>query len=412
MLPARADSELGQAIVGGKADVFVRYRFEYVSDAVPQLKNAYASTLRTALGYRSGSYHNLSFYLQLEDVRVLGNELFNDGGANGVMDRAVVVDPQGTEINQATLHFGGAPKTLLTVGRQEITHREPPFNRFLGNVAFRQNWQTYDAVRAVNLAVPHTLIDYAYIWNVNRIFGEDNTLPDAADFHMRSHALSLLYSGFASAKVEPYAYLLDFKDTPSKRFSTATYGLRVDGDAAILPKTKLLYAAEFAQQTDYADNPNDIDVNYLHAELGTSYAVGAALEAVSLKLSYELLAGDGGAQAFQTPLGTNHAFQGFADRFLVTPGDGIRDYYLTLGAKFFGAQLLAVYHHFTSDKDRYDYGREWNYVLEKSVLKNLLAGMQYADYRADRNVLNVSRNTASGQAFDLAKFWVYLQYRY
>ena len=33
-------------------------------------------------------------------------------------------------------------------------------------------------------------------------------------------------------------------------------------------------------------------------------------------------------------------------------------------------------------------------------------------YDADRNPTNVARNSATGQAFDLTKFWAYLQYRY
>jgi hypothetical protein len=36
-------------------------------------------------------------------------------------------------------------------------------------------------------------------------------------------------------------------------------------------------------------------------------------------------------------------------------------------------------------------------------------GLKYADYQADRNALNVARNTTAGQAFDLNKFWVWVQ---
>ena len=47
------------------------------------LKDVYANTLRTALGYSTGLFHGLGAYLQLEDVRALGDDTFNDGGANG-----------------------------------------------------------------------------------------------------------------------------------------------------------------------------------------------------------------------------------------------------------------------------------------------------------------------------------------
>jgi len=60
------------------------------------------------------------------------------------------------------------------------------------------------------------------------------------------------------------------------------------------------------------------------------------------------------ARAFQTPLGTNHAFQGWADRFLITPGDGIEDLFVTLSVKFLGANFVAMWHDFSSSNDDYD----------------------------------------------------------
>ncbi|MDD5034487.1 MAG: hypothetical protein PHE55_06980 [Methylococcaceae bacterium] len=117
-----------------------------------------------------------------------------------------------------------------------------------------------------------------------------------------------------------------------------------------------------------------------------------------------------GDLARQTPLGTNHAFQGFADRFLVTPGDGIQDHFVTLSAKFSGVQLSAVYHRFLSDRDGYSYGYEWDLHAERPLGDQMLAGFKWADYHADRNAMNVARNSAAGQAFDLTRFWAYLQY--
>jgi hypothetical protein len=136
------------------------------------------------------------------------------------------------------------------------------------------------------------------------------------------------------------------------------------------------------------------------------------LESVGLKYDYERLKGDGGVKAFQTPLGTNHAFQGFADRFLVTPGDGIQDHFVTLSAKISGFQFSANYHRFVSDRDNYTYGEEWNVLAERPFSNHFLVGLKWADYHADRNAMNISRNLATGQAFDLTRFWVYLQFSY
>ena len=113
-----AATSLWQAIQSGKPDLYMRYRFEHVDDAqLPVVEDAYANTLRTALGYSTGLFHGLGAYLQLEDVRALGDDTFNDGGANGIANRAVVVDPEGTEINQANLRYRGLARTTVTLGR-------------------------------------------------------------------------------------------------------------------------------------------------------------------------------------------------------------------------------------------------------------------------------------------------------
>ena len=40
-------------------------------------------------------------------------------------------------------------------------------------------------------------------------------------------------------------------------------------------------------------------------------------------------------KGFTTPLATLHKFQGFADKFLTTPANGIRDTYIELATKRF-----------------------------------------------------------------------------
>ena len=408
---AMGDS-LVESLIHGTPDLFLRYRYERVDDGNPDLKRAQASTLRTAFGYQTGTFYGFSAYGQFEDVHAIGEDRYNDGGTNQVKDRAIVVDPEGSEINQAFLRLSAIPRTVITYGRQEITQRQAPLHRFVGNVLFRQNFQSFDAFRLINLTLPQTTIDYAYVWNVNRIFGEDNPLPNASDFPMRSHLINAQYGGLGFAKIEGYGYLLDFDAETAQHFSTTTLGLRLQGDYVLTPKTKINYAVEVANQRDYAGNPNRADVNYTAVELGLSHALGNVVESVALKLNVERLGGKGNAEAFQTPLGTNHAFQGFADRFLVTPSDGIRDSSASAGIKAFGAQFSTTYHVFHSDRGRYRYGSEWDVLAERVFAKNFLAGVKYADYRADGNLENVSRNTISEQAFDLTKLWVYVQCKF
>jgi hypothetical protein len=414
--PARAD-DLWQALSEGKVDLYLRYRFEHVEDdQVPTVDDANANTLRTALGYRTGVFYGFGGYVQFEDVRAIGNELYNDGGTNGIIDRAIVVDPQGTEVNQAYLGFTGLPDTELRAGRQEIAHRPDPLHRYLGNILWRQNWQSFDAFRAVSEPLPALSIDYAYLWNVNRIFGEDNPLPDRSDFPMDSHAIKLNYDGLEWIALESFVYLLDFDNVDSEFLSTATYGGRAQGGPALGSSgTNLLYTAEFASQTDYGENPNGIDVNYYLGELGIGRTFdSSAIPSLEVKLSYEVLEGDG-VSAFQTPLGTNHAFQGWADRFLLTPSDGIEDIYGTLSAGAFGAKLMLIYHDLSASNEDYEYGTEWDAVLSKTFAEHYTIGLKYAAYDADQNALNLARNGANSagkQAFDLHKAWAWIDMKF
>jgi len=423
-ISAQAD-DFWNALTGGKPDLFVRYRYEQVNDGKPATRNAYANTVRTALGYRTGLYHGFGAYLQMQDVRVLADgNLFNDGGSNGVTGRAVIVDPENTELHQYVLRYRGLPKTTLMLGRQEITYRKAPFHRFVGNVLWRDNWQSYDGLRLVSNYLPATKIDYAYIWEVNRIFGEDNPLPDRAHFRVAGHLLNIHYSGFQFGTIEPYVYLLDFESSvlSTRNLSSATYGARFQGARPWVGQAaKVLYAAEFAHQTDYGSNPFNVDNNYYLLELGLSKAfTGSPIQSVTLKGDIEVLEGEGtvasgtlkGNGAFQTPLGTNHAFQGWADRFLVTPADGVVDLYGTLAVKVLGSKLVGVYHDFSSDHGDYDYGTEWDAMLTHTFKTHYTVGVKYAAYEADQNATNLARNKAGGQIYDLDKLWAWVQIKF
>ncbi len=101
------------------------------------------------------------------------------------------------------------------------------------------------------------------------------------------------------------------------------------------------------------DNPNNYSADYylLEGALTTAGITG--------KLGYELLEGNS-VQAFQTPLGTLHAFQGWADKFLATPSDGIEDLYFSFATKIRGTNVSLIYHRFNPEAGGPDYGSEWD----------------------------------------------------
>jgi hypothetical protein len=391
--PAGAES-LAEALTGGKASLQLRYRFEHVEQEGFR-HNADASILRTQLGYATGGYYGFDGFLQFEDVRVLGDEHFNDT-LNGLTIYPVVADPESTEINQAYLGYKGIPGTSLKLGRQFLAYDN---HRFIGDVGWRQNQQTFDGFTAVNTSLPGTTVSYAFLENANRIFGERSA---AGDVEMKSNLLNVAYRGLPFGSIVGYGYLLDFepREPIAVTASNQTFGLRFDGGVKI-GGPKLLYTAEYAKQSDYADGAATVDADYGYGMLGVDVA------GVQVKLHYEKLSGDG-TYALQTPFATLHAFNGWADKFLVTPADGLVDGFVSVGGKISAVNLLAVYHLFESDNLGYAYGSELDLLASWKVNKLLTLLVKYADYQGDKNATNVTRNGAAGgaPAVDLAKYWL------
>jgi hypothetical protein len=92
--------------------------------------------------------------------------------------------------------------------------------------------------------------------------------------------------------------------------------------------------------------------------------------------------------SFQTPLSSVFKFQGWADKFTVTPPDGIRDAYASLGYSWKalgplrGVSLQAAYHRYESDRLVRRYGDEIN-LLASGKLGNTLLSVRYAEYYAN-----------------------------
>jgi hypothetical protein len=386
-----ADDSFYDALTGGKVSFSARLRYESVEQD-NALKDADAVTLRTTLGYKTGDFHGFGAFLELEDVSDLGGD-YEEYPQTAVKKYSVIADPNGTEVNQAYLSYNGYG-TEVKLGRQELTYRDAPFHRFIGNVLWRQNHQSFDAVSLSNSSIKDLKLSYAYINKVNTIFGDDLTagLIDNGVIDMDSHLFNVQYTGWSLGKLEAYSYLLDYEDAADNNTnSTATYGLRLSGARPVNEDLSAVYTAEYATQDEYADGKMDRQDYYL-LELGGKYQGWLA------KLSYEVQEGDG-TYSFKTPLGTNHAFQGWADVFLTTPNQGLKDTYFTVVGNVAGAKLIAVYHDFETDKDSLDAGNEFDVMLQKTFMQHYTLGISYADYNADKEF---------GGA-DTDKFWLYGQ---
>ena len=292
-------ADFADAVRETRPSAEIRYRLEAV-DQQGMEKNARASTAKARLSWIVPAAQGFSAGLEGDYVFVVppgSAERFNST-ENGRTEYPVVADPTGFDLNQAFLRFRHDDLTV-TAGRQRIVHFE---QRFVGAVGWRQNEQTYDALR-VQSSLGRVELDYSYVTGVNRIFGPgDGAQP--GDWKGDSHLFRGTLTVSDGHSLGAFAYLLDFENDNGPPNSTATYG--VDYRGAFGP---LSVTGSVARQTDWARSPLSYNATY--------YALEARLRRgpMTFAAGYEVLGSDGGRAAFRTPLGTLHKFQGWADKF-------------------------------------------------------------------------------------------------
>lgn len=398
-LPSLAANQPGDLFDNGKPILDLRYRFEQV-DQDNALRDARANTLRARVGYQTGAWNGFSGLVEFDAVSHLDGDHFNDT-RNGQTCYSAVPDPKGSEVNQALVRYD-AEQGSVALGRQRINLDN---QRFVGGVAWRQNEQTFDAALLQFRPLKALAFTYAYIDQVNTVFGPDDgpyaaaTNPANIDGH--SHLLNLQYRPMPELVATAYQYRLGLDNiavaagAPRGTLSSTTTGLRLNGDIG-----GFSYALEYAQQKDYDHNPWKLDSDYLLAEAG--YKV----KGVQIKGGFESLgAGEGaGNRAFQTPLATKHVFNGWADVFLTTPADGLEDLYIGASAPLGGGTVQLWYHDFSSERGNVDFGNEFDLSYSHALfgMKGLNGLLKYARYASDDRSRTV----------DTDKLWAQVQYTY
>jgi len=396
---ASAEESFSNLFTEAKPIFDLRYRYEHVNQN-NALKHANAQTLRTRIGVQTGTWYGLSALVEADNISRLGKAAYNNT-RNGQANYSAVPDPDGSEINQALLRYDHAQGSAV-VGRQRINLDN---QRFVGGVGWRQNEQTYDGMLGQLKPIDDLTLTYAYIDNINSIFGpEDNrfdNFTNPANIEGHSHLINAQYQAMPELTVTAYSYLLGLDNIANVNsaamlgsLSSKTTGIRLNGGVQ-----GVSYVLEYARQKDYADNPLELSSEYYLAELGYT------IKGVALKGGMEVLGGDSsgtGNRAFQTPLATKHAFQGWADTFLLTPADGVQDVYVGGTLPLFGGTLQAWYHDFRAERGSQQYGEELDISYSRAIplVKGLVATVKYAGYDAD------------DFSVDTEKLWAQLQYSY
>ena len=386
MAEEKTATSFEELVSKGTAAVDFRYRYETVDEDSFD-DNAKGGTLRSRLTLTTATLQGFSSQLEADNVSNVGPDDYNST-ENGKTEYPVIADPEGTELNQAWLQYKN-DLIASKLGRQRILLGD---QRFVGGVGWRQNEQTYDGFRNVLTPLQGLSVDFSYVNKVHRIFGpDDGAFP--ADLKGDNFFLRADYAINQNHNITGFGYIVDVDEQdgyPAGRTinnSTDTYGFGYKGKVF----DTVTLAATYASQSDGGDSSLNYDTDYYMAEAGVTF-VG-----VTIKGGYEVLASDGGV-GFQTPYATLHKFQGWADKFLVTPGAGIEDAYISVGGKLGPVRLGAVYHDFRAESSSEDWGSEIDLVATWPVLSYLTLQAKYADFNSD-----------SDSYQDTKKLWLTLQ---
>lgn len=400
---APAEYTFLDSVKAGKPLTNFRLRYENV-DQDGKAEEADAFTLRSLVGWQTAPWHNFSIAAQVINVAVFDDDYNNmDKGFSepGKGNYPAVVDPDDTDVNQLFVEWTGIRNTKFRLGRQSVKLDNV---RFVGNVEFRQVMQVFDGIAVENKGlIPNTttyLAHYEGLKQINRQYRQANV-----------EIANLRYGISPSENLVGYGYLVDWEDGNTlEATSSKTLGVRLDGAHVVNPDWKVLYTAEYAKQDDYKDGNDNIDSHYLRlgggAMFGTWYA----------RIDHEILSSNDGLSAFQTPLGTNHLFQGWADQLLVTPNAGIKDTFVSFGGKVFDLALSGEYHVFKSDENFTTpsgagtgdkYGTELD-LAAAYTYKKWMGKVEYAKFNED----DLLGATAATRKRDTEKLWLTVMYTF
>jgi len=363
--------ELAAAVKAGTAGVEFRYRYEWVDqDGID--KEANASTLRSRLWASSGDFHGFSVLGEADNVTQIGPDDYNST-ENGKTEYPVVADPKGTVVGQACLKYSGDDGYGI-YGRQRVNLSN---QRFVGSVGWRQNEQSVDGLRGYWQALDNLSVDYTYAYRVNRIFGpDDGTFP--ADWWGDNNFLYVDWAPAEGQHIGLFGYYVDVDSRHSYPApKTVDNSSQTAGVEYIGSISALRVRASFARQSDAGDSELDYDADYYLLE------VGGDLGPVALLAGYEVLASGDGV-GFATPLATLHKFQGWADKFLNTPTDGVEDLYGGVSGKLGPVKLDVVYHDFQAEDGGGSFGKELDLAATWPVNRIFSTQLKFAGFDGDR----------------------------
>jgi hypothetical protein len=360
---------------GGAIKFDANYRWENVNQdaGAGNPKTANANTIRTRIGVLSPKFYGFQGFAEYEGNHALQTDYNDTRGNNTGFSK--IADPAQNELNQLWISYSNFD-TVVKGGRQRIKLDD---DRFIGNVGWRQMEMTFDSVLVTNTSLKNLTVNAGYIGNVQTILSLTENL--------NAPILNVNYKLGDYGNLIGYGYWLDYTEAENFAKSNQTFGVRLNGATPkMYDHYNLLYTAEWSIQQDYGHRAVAYEANRYNVMGGFSAYF------LTFQGAMEQLNGTGAGQ-FNTPLGTNHAFQGWADLFLITPVNGIRDVFATVSAKLWDDSLTVstIYHDFTDDTGKLNYGDEWDVQAVKKFGKHYSVLAKYAHYSADTFATDTQR---------------------
>ena len=379
-----------------KVNTQLRPRVQYTDHSAATGDAGFTLTNRTNINVNASllEVDGLRTTIELNSVNDFGTKDKTTIAGNVAAEATVA------KVTQANLTYGIGD--AIAVAGRLTTNLDN--QRFIGSVGWKQNFQTLDLAGILSRgnALEYTV---AYVTGVNAI-ADDGSDTNRVYYgggitsgQTSSVAANASYKISGAAKVTGYAYMLGSHSD--------TYGVAVSGKVA-----PISYRVEYATQTDASLETSNLgkptrESTYMNIDLG------ANLDGILLGVNYEVLGagGDatsttGSAAGFQTPLATKHKFNGWADKFLVTPANGLVDTNVMVGYKAAGFGVVkAVYHTFASDENDISYGSELDLLYKTKItsLKNVTGMIKAAMFTED---------DAGAAGGDTTKIWLMADYKF
>jgi hypothetical protein len=325
--------------------------------------NARAASLLVRLNVETQWSEYLNSHVQVDNVSRGFKHEHSDGvDLNG---KPLIPDVEGLDLNQAYLAIK-FDSLNFKLGRQQINWDD---QRFIGGNGFWQNEQTFDAVLANIKLFSNSQLSYAYIGNVNRIFGDDADKQMSSsggygadtvdrpvnllgDHKHHTHIARLYLNEWDYSELVAYAYAIDNLTAPRTSNNTlgAHYTFTYKIDAI---KYRLKVESALQKQPELNNSPL-LPYYLLDASLG--------INRFDVTGRYEILSHKESAN-FIMPLGSSHDFQGASSQIQDFMGQGLKDASLGLIWRATPFKIETQYHRFNAYTSNEYLGQELDVTL-------------------------------------------------